>query len=84
MPQDTSTGWGSLAAVGAALANMSGLSGRKGCAIAVSFQCWLQAKGGSNWSMAIPCGHPLEEVETLSQLRFLSEHLTFCLAMTRT
>lgn len=41
-------------------------------------------KGGTKWSLAILCGHALEEVETLSQLRFLSKHLTFSLAVTRT
>lgn len=53
-------------------------------AIAASSQRWVHAKGGPGWSLAIPCGHPLEEVETLSQLQFLSKHLTFCLAVTRT
>lgn len=41
-------------------------------------------KGDTKWSLAILCGHPLEEVETLSQLRLLSKHLTFSLAVTRT
>ena len=53
-------------------------------AIAAYSQCWLHTKRGPGWSLAVPCGHPLEEVETLSQLWFLSEHLTFCLAVTCT
>lgn len=53
-------------------------------AIATFSQHWLHAKRGPSWSLAVPCGHLLEEVETLSQLRFLSKHLTFCLTVTRT
>lgn len=41
-------------------------------------------KRGNKWSLTILRGHPLEEVETLSHLGFLSKHLTFSLAMSGT